>query len=34
MAEGIVVSRHLALGATGPMRGVAEARAVPGLGTA
>lgn len=32
MAEGIVVSIHLASGATEPMRGVAEARAVPGRG--
>jgi hypothetical protein len=28
MAEGVVVSIHLALGATEPMRGVTEARAV------
>lgn len=32
MAEGIVVSIHLASGATEPMRGVAEARAVSGRG--
>ena len=32
MAEGIVVSIHLASGATEPMRGVTEARAVPGRG--
>jgi hypothetical protein len=32
MAEGIVVSIHLASGATEPMRGVDEARAVPGRG--
>ncbi len=32
MAEGIVVSIPLASGATEPMRGVAEVRAVPGRG--
>ncbi len=32
MAEGIVVSIHLASGATEPMRGVADARAVLGSG--
>ncbi len=32
MAEGNVVSIHLASGATEQMRGVGEARAVPGLG--
>lgn len=32
MAEGIVVSTHLASRATEPMRGVAGARAVPGRG--
>jgi hypothetical protein len=32
MVEGLVVSIHLASGKTEPMRGVAEARAVPGRG--
>jgi hypothetical protein len=32
MAGGIVVSIRPALGATEPMRGVTEARAVPGRG--
>lgn len=32
MAEGVVVSIHLASGATEPRRGVAEASAVPGRG--
>ena len=32
MAEGIVVSIHLASAATEPMRGAAEAHAVPGRG--